>query len=123
MSLDTNKAFKEEARQRQNKPIFLYTIYDYDGVGSNKYFVAHDKNIIFDGIDYIGLFGYLEDRSTKRLNGERTKKGLQVISSLPFCIKSSIFPSAQPETHSCYASAAQPYRHTRRTCHHLLFPV
>ena len=83
MPLDTNAAFKQETRKRQTQPIFLYTIYDYDGEGNNKYFTAYDKNVIFDGIDYI-RFPITHDVITENVKGEidSTKVQLSNISRL-----------------------------------------
>ena len=49
--LDTN--FVAEKNKQENAIIYLYTIYDYDGVGTPLYFTDQDTNITFDGIEYI----------------------------------------------------------------------
>ncbi|HNV61411.1 MAG TPA: DUF2163 domain-containing protein [Candidatus Cloacimonas acidaminovorans] len=49
---DMDVNFIEEKNKLTNKPIYLYTIFDYDGAGSNLYFAESDTNIIFDGITY-----------------------------------------------------------------------
>ncbi len=52
MPLDTNAAFKEKSRARSKQPIFLYTIYDYIGDGTNKCFAAYNEDVVFDGVTY-----------------------------------------------------------------------
>lgn len=69
MPLTTNNAFKEETRKRSLQPIFLYTIYDYDGQGTNKYFAAYDTNITFDGVEYL-KFPITHDEITENVKGE-----------------------------------------------------
>ncbi len=70
MPLDTNAAFKTETRNRSGQqPIFLYTIYDYDGAGTNKYFAAYDSNVTFDGIEYI-RFPITHDEISENTSGE-----------------------------------------------------
>ena len=44
--------FKAEKSKKENQPIFLYTIYDYDGSGSNLYFAEYDVNVTFNGQVY-----------------------------------------------------------------------
>lgn len=44
--------FNQQANSLQNKPIHLYTVYDYDGAGSNLYFAEYDTDITFNGITY-----------------------------------------------------------------------
>lgn len=49
-TLDDN--FITEKNKQENSPIFLYTLYDYDGNGNNLYFAEWHENVVFDGIDY-----------------------------------------------------------------------
>lgn len=44
--------FTRTARAQTNQPINLFTVFDYDGLGSNLYYAAYKTNIIFDGIEY-----------------------------------------------------------------------
>lgn len=48
----TNATFIAEKNKPENRPIFLYTIFDYDGASSNLYFAEHDENIVFNGVTY-----------------------------------------------------------------------
>lgn len=50
ITIDTTT--KSQKNASTNKPIYLYTIYDYDGVGSNLYFAGYDTDIIYNGITY-----------------------------------------------------------------------
>ncbi|MDD4980704.1 MAG: hypothetical protein PHC54_05500 [Candidatus Omnitrophica bacterium] len=85
MPLDANDAFKQETRKRATQPIFLYTIYDYDGAGSNKYFAAYDINVTFGDppIEYT-KFPVTHDEITENISGEidNTKVQLSNISRL-----------------------------------------
>lgn len=49
---DANSTFKEEKNKEVNKPITLYTLFDYDGAGANQYFAEHNEDVVFDGITY-----------------------------------------------------------------------
>jgi lambda family phage minor tail protein L len=69
MPLNTNAAFKEESRNRATQPIFLYTIFDYDGAGANKYFAAYDTDVVFDSITYL-RFPITHDRISENAKGE-----------------------------------------------------
>ena len=77
MPLDTNTAFKQEARKRETKPIFLYTIYDYDGGNTDLYYSGHDKNVIFDSIEYI-KFPVTHDVITENVRGEIDSTKIQL---------------------------------------------
>jgi lambda family phage minor tail protein L len=83
MPLDTNVAFTQETRKRATQPIFLYTIYDYDSNGTNKYFAAYDINVTFDSIEYI-RFPITHDVISENTRGEidSTKIQLSNISRL-----------------------------------------
>lgn len=83
MPLSTNDDFKKETRKKETEPIFLYTIFDYDGANSNKYFAAYDKNVVFDDIDYI-KFPISHDEITENVKGEidATKVQLSNVSRL-----------------------------------------
>lgn len=48
----TDSTFISEKNKRENKPIWLYEIYDYDGAGSNLYFAEWDQDVVFDSITY-----------------------------------------------------------------------
>jgi len=50
--VNTNTQFHDESLGRSSQPIFLYTVYDYDGASNNLYFAAYDIDVVFDGITY-----------------------------------------------------------------------
>lgn len=50
-----NSTFKAEKNKAANRPVFLYTIYDYDGADTPLYFVEHEADVVFDGITYIAF--------------------------------------------------------------------
>lgn len=66
---DINPVFKSEKNKPENKPIFLYAIYDYDNNDSNLYFVEHDTNITFDSQEYI-KFPITYERIGENTRGE-----------------------------------------------------
>lgn len=49
---EIDSTFTQEKNKKENQPIFLYTIYDYDGEGSNLYFAGCDVDITYDGVLY-----------------------------------------------------------------------
>jgi len=53
MPADVTAAFKQEKNKNSNAPVHLYTIYDYDGAGTNLYFAESDADVVFDGITYV----------------------------------------------------------------------
>lgn len=44
--------FQAEKSKRENKPILLYTIDDYNGAGDNITLAQYDADILFDGVTY-----------------------------------------------------------------------
>lgn len=83
MTVDTNAAFKKASREQATQPIFLYTIYDYKGDGTNLCFAAYDINVTFDEIEYT-KFPITHDEITENTKGEidTTKVQLSNISRL-----------------------------------------
>jgi lambda family phage minor tail protein L len=77
MPLDTNDAFKEKLRGRNKKPIFLYTIYDYIGDGTDKCFAAYSRDVVFDGVTY-SKFPITHDQITENTKGEIDSVKVQV---------------------------------------------
>lgn len=48
----TTNVFKAEKNKRANQPIVLFTLFDYDGAGTNLYLARYDVDVVFDGITY-----------------------------------------------------------------------
>jgi len=44
--------FKTEKNAAENKPIYLYTIEDYDGASNDLTFAEYDSDVTYDGITY-----------------------------------------------------------------------
>jgi lambda family phage minor tail protein L len=44
---------KTEKNKASNSPIFLYTIYNYDGANGNLYLAAYDTDVVFNAITYL----------------------------------------------------------------------
>lgn len=49
---EITEPFKEEKNKKENSPIFLYTIFDYNGEGGNLCFAGYESDITYDGILY-----------------------------------------------------------------------
>jgi len=49
-NIDTT--FKTEKNKQENRPVFLYTVYNYDGEGNNLYFAEYDQDVVYNGITY-----------------------------------------------------------------------
>lgn len=47
-----NDAFNQQKNANTNAPIYLYTIFDYDGASSNLNFAEWSDDIVFDGVTY-----------------------------------------------------------------------
>lgn len=47
-----NVVFQTEITKKENKPILLYTIEDYDGSSNNLNFAQYDADVVFDGVTY-----------------------------------------------------------------------
>ncbi len=47
-----NTTFKTETNQPQNEPIYLYTVFDYDGDGNDLCYVNQKTQVVFDGVTY-----------------------------------------------------------------------
>lgn len=52
MPIDVNSTFKSEKSKSANRPIYLYTIHDYDGLGTNLNFCDYASNVTFSGTTY-----------------------------------------------------------------------
>lgn len=52
MPRDLDSTSRLEKNKKTNQPVFLYTIYDYDGEENNLYFAEYDQNVIYDGQTY-----------------------------------------------------------------------
>ena len=47
-----NENFNIQKNAQVNKPIYLYTLFDYDGEGNNLNWCEWDSNITFDSVEY-----------------------------------------------------------------------
>lgn len=63
-----NTDFINEKNKAQNRPIFLYSIYDYDGIGSILNLASYDTDVVFDGVTYT-KFPMRHDRIGENTNG------------------------------------------------------
>jgi len=52
MPRDINSTFKTEKSKQENQPIHLFTLYDYDGGGTNLYYTDYDDDIVYNSITY-----------------------------------------------------------------------
>jgi phage-related protein len=65
-------AFTTEKNKASNQPIFLYTIYDYDGSSTNLYFAEYDTDIKYPAITGITYIKYpiTHDYVSENTSGE-----------------------------------------------------
>jgi len=62
-------SFKASKNALSNKPIHLYTLYDYDGGGNNLCFAGYDADVVFDGVTYL-KFPITHEYVAENTNGE-----------------------------------------------------
>lgn len=67
MALHTD--FLKEKNNQTNKPIFLYTIYNYDGLSNNLNLAESKENIVFDSITYTA-FPIMHDNISDNSQGQ-----------------------------------------------------
>ena len=65
----TNNNFIEEKNKLENQPLYLYTIYDFDGASNNKYYVNNKTDITFDLITYLSM-NINHDRINQNTDGK-----------------------------------------------------
>ncbi len=77
MPRNINATFISEKNKRENTPIFLYTIYNYNGAGSNLYFAEWDADVVFNGITYL-KFPITHDSIGENIVGEIDKMRIKL---------------------------------------------
>ena len=55
MTLTTNQNFKDLRDSREGEFVYLYSIYDYDGVGTDLHFIDAISNLVYDGVTYVSF--------------------------------------------------------------------
>lgn len=75
MTLDND--FLVEKNKPVNKPIYLYTIYDYDGADNNLNFAEHNENVEFDSVTYTA-FPITHDEISDNSQGQTPEIKLRV---------------------------------------------
>lgn len=45
-------SFKASKNALANRPIYLYTLHDYDGIGNDLCFAGYDEDVVFSGVTY-----------------------------------------------------------------------
>ena len=48
----TNQNFKTEKNARSNRPLVLFTLFNYRGTAENLTFARNNENVVFDGVTY-----------------------------------------------------------------------
>jgi lambda family phage minor tail protein L len=66
---DVNSTFTTEKNKQVNKPIRLYTVYDYDDANGNLYLAEYHENVSFAGQTYV-RFPITIDKVGSNMNGE-----------------------------------------------------
>jgi len=52
---DTTTAFNETKNLQENRPIHLFTLFNYDGGGTNLYYAENNENVSFGGTTHIAF--------------------------------------------------------------------
>lgn len=68
MPLDAGAGFITEKNKQQNRPVYLYRVFDYDG-SNDLYFTNHDEDVTFDGQVYTS-FPVSHDSVADNTSGE-----------------------------------------------------
>lgn len=68
MPLDAGAGFITEKNKQQNRPVYLYRVFDYDG-SADLYFTNHDEDVTFDGQVYTA-FPITHDTVADNTSGE-----------------------------------------------------
>jgi lambda family phage minor tail protein L len=66
---DVNATFNQEKNAQENAPVYLYSIFDYNGLGENLYFASYDEDVVFNGITY-RAFPIGHETISENTNGE-----------------------------------------------------
>ena len=69
MSRTLTNTFIENKNAQTNKPVYLYTLYDYDDASSNLYFAEYNEDITYDGQTY-QAFPITYDIVSENMHGE-----------------------------------------------------
>jgi lambda family phage minor tail protein L len=69
MPRTVDSTFNAEKNKAENRPVFLYTIHDYDGSSNNLYFAEWDADVVYDGITYT-KFPIKHDTVSENTSGE-----------------------------------------------------
>jgi lambda family phage minor tail protein L len=69
MPRDIDTTFTSEKNAQTNKPIFLYTVYDYDGNNKNLNFAEYDSDVVYDDITY-SAFPITHEVISENISGE-----------------------------------------------------
>lgn len=69
MPLDVTAAFRAKKNAQTNQPIWLYTIYDYDGAAGVLRFAERKEDVVFDGNTYTA-FPITHDQINESGTGE-----------------------------------------------------
>lgn len=66
---DVSASFVEEKNKLTNRPVFLYTVFDYDGAGNHLRFAGFDADVVFDSVTF-QKFPIAHDHVQENTNAE-----------------------------------------------------
>lgn len=78
MARTTPAEFDETKNLQTNQPCHLFTVYDYDGNGTNLYYAEYDSNVTFAGQVYTAFpitFDVISDNKTGSIEGVQVTLG------------------------------------------------
>ncbi len=77
MTYQLNSTSIEQKNAEQNRPIYLYIVYDYDGASNDVEFAAYDADVTFDGVVYTA-WAITHDAVNESSSGEVTSVKLTI---------------------------------------------
>ena len=79
MPVDTNSTFKAEKNKPANQPIFLYTLYNYDGLGHDLNYAQYDQDVVYQSINDASPITYVAFPITHDNMGENTSGQIDTV--------------------------------------------
>jgi lambda family phage minor tail protein L len=73
-----SSTFKAEKNKRENQPIILFILHDYDGNNTNLYFAEYDQDVVFNGQTYLRFpikFDTIDENVSGSVDAVRVRLG------------------------------------------------
>jgi|GEM_PF-659278 len=79
MPVDTNSTFIAEKNKATNQPIFLYTLFNYDGLNNNLNYAEYDTDVVYQSVNDSQQITYVAFPITHDQIGENTSSQIDSI--------------------------------------------